>query len=95
VNWYFHQAAREEFFEAIGWYEGRKPGLGDEFLHEVNQSIQRIRAKPESFRRLSAETRVCRTARFPYLIIYRIRAEIEIVAVMHARRKPGYWKERL
>jgi len=95
VNWHLHRDARKEFLDAIAWYEDRKPGLGGEFLSEVHNSIQRICAKPESFRKLSAETRICRTARFPYLIIYRIRADIEIVAVMHARRRPGYWKERL
>jgi plasmid stabilization system protein ParE len=33
--------------------------------------------------------------RFPFFIVYRFRqARIEIVAVAHARRRPGYWRER-
>ncbi|WP_424204564.1 hypothetical protein [Sulfuricaulis sp.] len=34
-------------------------------------------------------------AHFPYGIIYRVRFDvIEIIAVMHLRRSPGYWKQR-
>ncbi|MCZ6674550.1 MAG: type II toxin-antitoxin system RelE/ParE family toxin [Verrucomicrobia bacterium] len=34
-------------------------------------------------------------ARFPYGIIYRIDDDvIYVVAVMHLKRNPGYWKNR-
>jgi len=34
--------------------------------------------------------------RFPFGILYRIAGdEIQIVAIMHLRRKPGYWTKRL
>ncbi|WP_417738002.1 type II toxin-antitoxin system RelE/ParE family toxin [Rosistilla oblonga] len=34
--------------------------------------------------------------RFPYVIVYRVATDrIEILAVAHGRRKPGFWKERL
>jgi toxin ParE1/3/4 len=33
--------------------------------------------------------------RFPYAVIYRVTDEaIEVVAVAHGRRRPGYWKTR-
>jgi hypothetical protein len=33
--------------------------------------------------------------RFPYLVFYRILdADIEIVAVAHEKRRPGYWTNR-
>jgi hypothetical protein len=33
--------------------------------------------------------------RFPYGVIYRLSGDtVEIVAVMHLSRKPGYWKHR-
>jgi hypothetical protein len=33
--------------------------------------------------------------RFPYLIVFREGMEgIEIVAVAHGRRRPGYWRDR-
>jgi len=34
--------------------------------------------------------------RFPYAVVYRDQPErIEIVAVAHAARRPGYWQNRL
>jgi hypothetical protein len=31
--------------------------------------------------------------RFPYAILYRIASdEVQIVAVMHLHRRPGYWR---
>jgi len=33
--------------------------------------------------------------RFPFGILYRIEPEqIVVVAVMHLRRRPGYWRDR-
>ena len=34
--------------------------------------------------------------RFPYILVYEVRAEsIEFVAVAHTRRDPGYWLDRI
>lgn len=34
--------------------------------------------------------------RFPYAVIYVVRSEcVLVVAVQHAKRRPGYWKRRL
>jgi hypothetical protein len=34
--------------------------------------------------------------RYPFCIVYRVLLdEIQIVAVAHAKRRPGYWTERL
>jgi toxin ParE1/3/4 len=33
--------------------------------------------------------------RFPFTLVYRLRGdEVEILAVAHARRRPGYWRSR-
>ncbi len=33
--------------------------------------------------------------RFPFAIVYReLPAAIQVLAIAHARRKPGYWKQR-
>ena len=33
---------------------------------------------------------------FPYALLYRVwNEQIEILAVMHLSRKPGYWADRL
>jgi plasmid stabilization system protein ParE len=92
----FHPEARLEYREAAAFYESRQPGLGAAFSIEVEAAIARILEMPERFRILEHDVRTCRTHTFPYALLYTIEAEsILIVAVMHMRRKPGYWRHRL
>jgi hypothetical protein len=35
-------------------------------------------------------------ARFPFGVVYEIESEnISVIAIMHLRRRPGYWKRRV
>lgn len=95
MNWYFHPDARAEFHDAAMWYEDRRPGLGDEFIREIDGAIGRISNHPDGWRRIQGEARWCRVQRFPYAVIYRCREEVETLAMMHLRRQPGYWLKRL
>ena len=41
-------------------------------------------------------TRRALLGRFPYFVVYRERSrKIEIIAVAHAKRRPGYWARRV
>ena len=92
----FHPAANQELDEAVAYYDGQAAGLGDEFVQAVAEAIQRINAFPAAWARLSANTRRCRTAKFPYGIIYSVTGEtLYIIALMHLHRKPDYWKDRV
>jgi len=44
----FHPEAKEEFFEAINYYEECQEGLGLEFAKEIYSTIQRIIHFPEA-----------------------------------------------
>jgi len=51
---------------------------------------------PNTWPVFEAGTRRYLLKNFPYYLIYReINNEIEVVAVMHERRRPGYWRHRL
>ncbi|NOX36710.1 MAG: type II toxin-antitoxin system RelE/ParE family toxin [Calditrichaeota bacterium] len=92
----FHPDAREEFFEAIDYYEECQQGLGLEFAKEIYSTIQRIVHFPEAWAKMSKNTRRCLVNRFPYGVIYQIgKDEINIIAIMQLNRKPGYWKRRI
>jgi len=96
MTYAFLSPARGELQEAVDFYNARQAGLGEEFAAEVVNTIHRILATPESWARLSKNTRRCRLRRFPYGLIYQIQADrILIVAVMHRRKKPEYWLARL
>jgi len=96
VNWVFHPGASEEMEESATWYETRKPGLGDEFLSEVQDTIDRILKQPNKWRTVYRDVRRCRLERFPFAVLYRARSErVEIVAIAHDRRRTGYWEGRV
>ncbi|MCX7015128.1 MAG: type II toxin-antitoxin system RelE/ParE family toxin [Candidatus Sumerlaeota bacterium] len=92
----FHAAARAELLAAAEYYESQQLGLGARFLGAVEDATERVQSNPVLYRIAEADVRQCRVLRFPYGVIYRVKAQhIEIVAVMHLRRKPGYWSSRL
>jgi plasmid stabilization system protein ParE len=92
---YFHPEARTEFLESIRYYEAQRPGLGQRFLGPIRETIRRIQDRPSMYRVVSETRRQCRVPRFPFGIIYRTENHrIEIIAVMHPHRKPGYWRDR-
>ena len=92
----FLAPAQAEFTDAISYYNMQSEGLGYEFAAEVRRTIERIIQYPEAWFKLSKRTHRCRTNRFPYGVIYQVRAEtLLIVAVMHLSREPQTWKSRL
>jgi hypothetical protein len=92
----FLAPAAAEYRVATDYYESERAGLGGEFANEVGLTLQRIAAYPDAWPKLSSRTRRCLMNRFPYGVVYRVRGkEIQIVAIMHLKRRPLYWQERL
>ena len=92
---WFHPEAFAEADKAAAFYKAQQPNLEVRFLEALNDTISRIRRNPSIYRRLEGEVRKCRVPRFPYGVIYRVGSDrIEVIAVMHLRQQPGYWKSR-
>ncbi len=93
--------AIDELAEAAAWYRARRPGLQDEFLAEFDRVLPLIGDSPASLPRLLdvPEDLVIRRAllpRFPYAVVFMdLGTEIRILAVAHAKRRPGYWLNRV
>lgn len=91
----FHPAAISEARAARQWYATRSPQAGDAFLAELDRAIERICEVPSRWPSYLHGTRRYLLHRFPYLVIYReIGPTLQVVAVAHGRRRPGYWKRR-
>lgn len=91
----WHPEARAEADAVAAFYQERRPGLAQHFLDNLEETLHRIQRHPLLYRQVEGDVRKCRIPRFPYGMIYRIRpTHVEIIAVMHLRRAPGYWKER-
>ena len=92
----FHPEASQEYFEAVGYYCAIDSGLGIRFDAEIQRLVEAIGRDPKRFSRFNPPVQRALCRQFPYSIIYLEQADrIWIVAVMHAKRHPSYWKKRL
>jgi plasmid stabilization system protein ParE len=90
-----HPEALAEYAEAVGFYEMRAPGLGREFFDEVQRVLELIGENPGVGSPFEDPYRRAYCRRFPFGVIYREDGDVVWVqAVMHLRRRPGYWKDR-
>lgn len=88
--------AEEELIAAVTWYEEQRPGLGDEFLEDIEAAKQRIREHPLAFPTEDDQgSRYFIMKRFPYTLVYvELDATIWVAAVAHHSRRSRYWARR-
>jgi plasmid stabilization system protein ParE len=87
--------ARRDFDESFDWYAERSAVAAERFTAAVDAALREIAADPDRFERMDARHRGCTVKRFPFRVVYRIEpARILVVAVAHAKRRPGYWTRR-
>jgi toxin ParE1/3/4 len=96
----FHPEALAEYHDAANFYlEQASPLIAASFLAEVETSVLKILGDPETWRVVEAPgIRRYLVHRFPYALYYRWEPQhnrIAIYALMHLRRKPRYWKDRI
>jgi plasmid stabilization system protein ParE len=97
----FLRAAQVEYQAAVDHYEASESGLGQRFRDEVHEALSRVREFPAAFARLresptDIEMRALLLASFPIKVVYSVGDNgVVVVAVFHARRKPGYWLDRV
>ena len=73
----------------------RSRDLGREFVQEVRVVLTRIAEWPASGSPHEDDVRRVVLARFPFTVVYQILPDrIEVIAVMHQRQLPGYWRGR-
>ena len=92
---WFHPEAIEEARAAREWYLVRNVDAGDAFMAELDTAISRIERAPSQWSPYLGGTRRYLFHRFPFFVVFReTLTRIEIIAVAHARRRPGYWLGR-
>ena len=88
--------ADAEFAEAVRYYAGIDPELAVRFYREVERLIRDACTFPDRFFMFHPPARRHLSAVFPYAVVYIQRPDcVWIVAVMHMKRRPGYWRNRL
>ena len=89
--------AEAELLSAAMWYEDKRPGLGVELVAAVDRALESILENPDAcpMWRANRQYRTWRLKRFPYFLVLRVASTaVEVVAVAHAKRQPGYWRDR-
>jgi plasmid stabilization system protein ParE len=82
--------------EAFHWYAKRSQRAADGFVTELDVAVARISEQPQLFASYLHGTRRCLLKRYPYAVVFREQTDlIEVVAVAHCKRRPGYWKSRV
>lgn len=93
-----HPAVYDELEYARQWYAEKSVDLGNEFLDEIEFAMHVIQNSPEMWPDFKwvPGTRHFLVHRFPFGVFYRYKNEaIQVLAVGHLHRKPGYWKSRM
>jgi plasmid stabilization system protein ParE len=92
----FHPDAVSEAEAAIDWYAQRSELAPVALLDELTEAVETIVSAPRRWPLLDSNCHRMPLFRFPYFIIYREKSPdlIQIVALAHAKRKPGYWHKR-
>jgi plasmid stabilization system protein ParE len=91
----FGAHAEDEFLEALGWYAARDWDVAMRFDAEVRRAAALVGDRPRLWAEIEPGARRALLRGFPYSLIYCIEPRhVLIVAVMHQRRHPGYWRGR-
>src|SRR5262245_37892528 len=88
------ERAEAEARSAFRWYLARNPRAAERFEAALDECIDAILKAPERFAEVEPGIRKRLVFhRFPYAVLYRTVAdEVQVVAVMHLHRRPGYWR---
>ena len=91
----FHPVAVQEATEARQWYFDRSSTAGLAFDEALDLAVQQLSEHPNRWAKYLHGTRHLSLRKFPYVVVYRVTESlVEVVAVAHERRRPGYWQQR-
>jgi plasmid stabilization system protein ParE len=92
----FHPAAAQEAESTYDWYAARSPEAADGCREELQRAIDAVAASARTWPRFGSRARRYVFPRYPFSLVYILRDDaVEVVAVAHGRRRPGYWRSRL
>lgn len=96
MTYRFHPEARLEYLEAIVHYLEAGDHLAEGFVAEVERGIASLLAHPDACTPAGKNARRYILRRYPFAICYTVVGDtILIVALMHLKRRPRYWRRRL
>ena len=96
IKFRFLPDAEAELLKEVAYFSAAGTGLGVKFQRAVEAAVEMAVVNPDGGAPLASGTRRRLVKGFPFSVVYRASEnEILVVAVMHHRRKPGYWVSRI
>jgi toxin ParE1/3/4 len=85
VTLVFHPLAERELIAAAKFYETRAPGLGADFIRQIEHTLEDVVAHPNADSLFTGTTTRRRLIqRFPFAVVYEFESEnFSVIAIMH------------
>ena len=88
-------AARKDIADAARFYEGRRDGLGGEFVDRVDEAIARIELNAAGYAVVFEGLRKCQLRQFTdYALWFAVRGNALVIACVSGRRDRALVRER-
>jgi plasmid stabilization system protein ParE len=92
----FRPEVERELDESIAHYENEQKGIGQRFYRGYREALSQIQQNPYTGFPSDVGTRTLRIAGFPFGIVFtEFDNFVQIIAVYHFSRRPGYWITRI
>lgn len=94
----WHPRAAQEAQAARRWYalDQDAPDVAEDFMAALRTAVNEASRFPERWPVFGLGTRKRSLQGFPHAVVYQVREDhVLIVAVMHGRRRPNYWRKRI
>ena len=89
------RAARNDFDESFDWYAERSVGAAIGFASAVDDALDGILDDPSRFPSTYGGCAYCALRRYPFRIVFRDEPDrLVVIAIAHAKRRPGFWRDR-
>jgi plasmid stabilization system protein ParE len=87
--------AVDELIDAKLWYDQRDSDAAIRFALAIDAAIDSISNNPTRWPSTRKNARRFVLRDFPFAVVYTFEnSTVRIVAIAHARRRPGYWEDR-
>jgi plasmid stabilization system protein ParE len=91
-----HPEAEAEADGAFEWYWARSKSAALGFDAALRDAFSTLRRSPGMCVPYLRGTHRVMLHRYPYFVVFReLARKIQIIAVAHAKRRPGYWRGRI
>ena len=88
--------AERDVHSTISWYEEQQPGLGRNFISELDAVYERLAANPYFYAAILHGVRRAIMRRFPHGVYYLVaNSEVRVLAVLDMARDPAIWRGRV